>query len=157
MDIIFKCNSCRQDLSIEAAGAGLEVNCPKCNAALIVPSASTESTPLKQTVPLMPFDVPGRPPPPPSAPAAKPPEAPRSHYNLPAASAHRGPPTGPRPPTAPPAAPTGPVRATVTDVDMPLSQMMIVTLKWAVAALPAFTLLFLLGVLLHKLLTALLN
>ena len=147
MEIIFKCTGCGQELSIEGSGAGLDVACPKCNTTLTVPATSSSSAPLKQTIPLMPFDLPARPPP-----ATKPPEAPRSHYNLPASSPQRGPPTTPRPP-----APTGPIHATVTDVDMPLSKMMIVTLKWTIAALPAFTLLFLLGVLLNKILSAILH
>ena len=44
-----------------------------------------------------------------------------------------------------------------TDVDMPLSQMMVLTLKWAIAAIPAFTLFFFLAILLLKLLNAILR
>ncbi|MDW8344496.1 MAG: hypothetical protein RMM51_08390 [Verrucomicrobiae bacterium] len=169
MDIIFKCTSCGRELSIDASGAGLEVNCPICQALLKVPDASTSDVPLKQTIPLMPFE-------PPKPPAAPPPPAPPSPpkrstgsaargagisggaalYNLPGSAAQRSPPTGQLIGDASRGT-TGPVKAVVTDVDMPLSQMMVITLKWALAALPAFTLLFLLGVLLNKLLDALLR
>lgn len=171
MDIIFKCTSCGRELSIDASGAGLEVNCPICQALLKVPEASTSDVPLKQTIPLMPFEPPKPPSAPPPSPPTPPPSQKRSTgsaargsgipgsaplYNLPGAAAQRSPPTGQLSGNAARGS-GGPVRAVVTDVDMPLSQMMVITLKWALAALPAFTLLFLLGVLLNKLLDVLLR
>lgn len=42
-DITFMCLSCGKHLTIEGAGAGLEVNCPDCNATVKVPSIATES------------------------------------------------------------------------------------------------------------------
>ena len=45
-DIFFKCQACGQDLVVDAAGAGLEVNCPECNAAIVIPrTVQTSSTP----------------------------------------------------------------------------------------------------------------
>lgn len=171
MDIIFKCTGCGRELSIDASGAGLEVDCPICQTKLKVPEASTSDVPLKQTIPLMPFEAP-KPPAPPSSTPPSPPAGPKRStgsaarsggltggaalYNLPGASAQRSPPTGQVANNAGRTA-TGPVKAVVTDVDMPLSQMMVITLKWALAALPAFTLLFLLGFLLNRLLIAILR
>lgn len=37
-DIYFNCSSCGQPLEVEAAGAGLRVDCPECGASLTVPS-----------------------------------------------------------------------------------------------------------------------
>lgn len=37
MDINFKCPHCAQDLTVDASGAGMEINCPACNQALQVP------------------------------------------------------------------------------------------------------------------------
>ena len=39
MDINFKCRHCDQDLSIDSAGAGSEIQCPACGGTLIIPSA----------------------------------------------------------------------------------------------------------------------
>jgi DNA-directed RNA polymerase subunit RPC12/RpoP len=39
MDIVFKCTSCDQELSVDAAAAGVEIQCPTCSTALIVPPA----------------------------------------------------------------------------------------------------------------------
>ncbi|MGD0814195.1 MAG: AAA family ATPase [Verrucomicrobiota bacterium] len=36
-DIHFNCSHCGQDLIVEAAGAGLSVECPECRASLVVP------------------------------------------------------------------------------------------------------------------------
>ena len=38
MDIEFNCDKCGQQIVIEEAGAGLTVQCPKCNQSLLVPS-----------------------------------------------------------------------------------------------------------------------
>lgn len=39
MDIAFKCNHCGQELTVEEAAAGLEIECPSCNNKLMVPAA----------------------------------------------------------------------------------------------------------------------
>lgn len=38
MDIVFKCSHCGQELSVDAAGAGVEIECPSCNNAITVPA-----------------------------------------------------------------------------------------------------------------------
>lgn len=38
MDIIFKCPNCEQELEVDASGAGTQINCPSCNAAITVPN-----------------------------------------------------------------------------------------------------------------------
>ena len=48
MDISFYCFECGQHLVVDAAGAGQAVNCPKCQAALVVPSAQDEQSSLQQ-------------------------------------------------------------------------------------------------------------
>jgi len=39
MDINFKCRHCEQELSVEATGAGSEIQCPSCGGALVIPTA----------------------------------------------------------------------------------------------------------------------
>jgi DNA-directed RNA polymerase subunit RPC12/RpoP len=39
MDINFKCIHCGQDLTVDASGAGVEIQCPSCNQPLLVPPA----------------------------------------------------------------------------------------------------------------------
>ncbi len=39
MDIVFKCSHCDQELSVDASAAGVEIQCPSCNNALVVPPA----------------------------------------------------------------------------------------------------------------------
>ena len=48
MDITFNCDKCGQPLTIDAAGAGASVPCPKCQAALVVPSVQAEQSPVRQ-------------------------------------------------------------------------------------------------------------
>jgi DNA-directed RNA polymerase subunit RPC12/RpoP len=38
MDIIFKCANCEQELEVDASGAGTQIQCPSCNAAITVPN-----------------------------------------------------------------------------------------------------------------------
>ena len=40
MDINFKCRHCEQDLSVDASGAGTEIQCPACGETLVIPTAS---------------------------------------------------------------------------------------------------------------------
>jgi len=42
MDISFNCDKCGQQIVIDASGAGNQVQCPKCSAVLIVPSAAKQ-------------------------------------------------------------------------------------------------------------------
>ena len=37
MDVIFKCNHCEQELSVDASGAGTEIECPSCSQRLVIP------------------------------------------------------------------------------------------------------------------------
>ncbi len=38
MDIDFKCRHCEQELSVDAAGAGSEIQCPACGGSIIIPA-----------------------------------------------------------------------------------------------------------------------
>lgn len=49
MDISFNCDKCGQHIVIDAAGAGMTVQCPKCQADVVVPQA--QPTPSKLTGP----------------------------------------------------------------------------------------------------------
>lgn len=44
MDIIFNCSNCQQELAVDAAGAGSEIECPTCNTSVVVPDATPENT-----------------------------------------------------------------------------------------------------------------
>jgi hypothetical protein len=50
MDIVFKCEHCNQELSVDPTGAGVEIQCPSCGQTITVP------TPDPSTLP--PVDVP---------------------------------------------------------------------------------------------------
>ncbi len=39
MDVIFNCSHCDQELSVDAAGAGTEIECPACGEKIIIPPA----------------------------------------------------------------------------------------------------------------------
>jgi DNA-directed RNA polymerase subunit RPC12/RpoP len=39
MDIIFNCPKCDQELAVDSAGAGSEINCPTCGEKIVVPQA----------------------------------------------------------------------------------------------------------------------
>ncbi|MEI7730330.1 MAG: hypothetical protein WCO56_12205 [Verrucomicrobiota bacterium] len=43
MDIIFKCPGCGQELEVDAAGAGSEIQCPACNSSILIPAPSEET------------------------------------------------------------------------------------------------------------------
>lgn len=63
MDVIFNCPNCEQELEVDAAAAGSEIQCPTCNTVLIIPSldaakAASDSRPIPPAPP--------QPPPPPS-------------------------------------------------------------------------------------------
>ena len=37
MDVIFKCPNCEQELAVDAAGAGSEIECPSCAQVIVIP------------------------------------------------------------------------------------------------------------------------
>jgi len=37
MDVIFNCSHCDQELSVDAAGAGTEIECPSCGQKIVIP------------------------------------------------------------------------------------------------------------------------
>jgi predicted Zn finger-like uncharacterized protein len=45
MDISFNCSSCGTHILIDEAGAGMSVQCPKCNQSLTVPTANAVDLP----------------------------------------------------------------------------------------------------------------
>jgi predicted Zn finger-like uncharacterized protein len=51
MDISFNCGSCGTHILIDAAGAGMSVQCPKCNQSLTVPTASVIDSPCVSAPP----------------------------------------------------------------------------------------------------------
>ncbi len=76
MDVIFNCPSCEQELEVEAAAAGSEIQCPTCNTVLVIPTPdAAKSVSDSQPIP---------PPPPP------PPPRPSSEATAAAAGEHSG-------------------------------------------------------------------
>ena len=45
MDIIFDCPSCQQELAVDSAGAGTEIECPACGETITIPPESTKPAP----------------------------------------------------------------------------------------------------------------
>src|SRR4051812_5646550 len=45
MDVIFNCSHCDQELSVEAAGAGTEIDCPACGEKILIPQPRPETHP----------------------------------------------------------------------------------------------------------------
>ena len=41
MDVIFNCPKCDQELAVDSSGAGTEINCPSCNAPIVIPEANS--------------------------------------------------------------------------------------------------------------------
>jgi DNA-directed RNA polymerase subunit RPC12/RpoP len=37
MDVIFNCRHCNQELSVDASGAGTEIECPSCGGRIVIP------------------------------------------------------------------------------------------------------------------------
>jgi uncharacterized Zn finger protein (UPF0148 family) len=46
MDINFKCIHCNQDLTVDASGAGVEIQCPSCGQPLLVPAEGKIVNPI---------------------------------------------------------------------------------------------------------------
>ena len=44
MDLIFNCPKCDQELAVDAAGAGSEIECPSCNETITIPSPGAPGT-----------------------------------------------------------------------------------------------------------------
>ena len=42
MDIIFDCPNCQQELAVDSAGAGTEIECPSCGETITIPEESTK-------------------------------------------------------------------------------------------------------------------
>lgn len=40
MDIIFNCPKCEQELAVDSAGAGSEIDCPSCGETIVIPAAA---------------------------------------------------------------------------------------------------------------------
>ncbi len=38
MDVVFNCPKCEQELAVDSSGAGTEINCPSCNAPIVIPT-----------------------------------------------------------------------------------------------------------------------
>lgn len=45
MDVIFKCRHCDQELSVDASGAGTEIECPSCGGKIVIPEADAPPEP----------------------------------------------------------------------------------------------------------------
>lgn len=45
MDIIFDCPNCQQELVVDSAGAGTEIECPACGETITIPKESTKPLP----------------------------------------------------------------------------------------------------------------
>ncbi len=44
MDIIFNCPNCEQELEVDAAGAGSEIECPSCEETIVIPQPGATGT-----------------------------------------------------------------------------------------------------------------
>lgn len=44
MDLIFNCPKCDQELAVDAAGAGSEIECPSCNEKIVIPHPGAPGT-----------------------------------------------------------------------------------------------------------------
>jgi DNA-directed RNA polymerase subunit RPC12/RpoP len=45
MDIVFDCPNCEQELAVDSAGAGTEIECPACGETITIPEKSTKPAP----------------------------------------------------------------------------------------------------------------
>ncbi|HEY1661980.1 MAG TPA: hypothetical protein VGI03_06135 [Verrucomicrobiae bacterium] len=50
MEIIFDCPRCGQELSVDATGAGQEIECPTCAETIVIPEESTKAAPTTEPV-----------------------------------------------------------------------------------------------------------
>lgn len=49
-DLIFNCEHCEQELSVDATGAGTEIECPSCGQSLVIPTESPSDADLPPMV-----------------------------------------------------------------------------------------------------------
>jgi DNA-directed RNA polymerase subunit RPC12/RpoP len=49
MDIVFKCEHCEQELSVDDSAVGVEIQCPSCNNSLVVPAPPPGAAPPAPT------------------------------------------------------------------------------------------------------------
>lgn len=59
-EITFNCPACKSSLEVDASAAGLQVDCPQCGKAIVVPSARRVTMHARPNVPVAPL-TPGRP------------------------------------------------------------------------------------------------
>jgi hypothetical protein len=45
MDIIFNCPNCDQELAVDSAGAGTDIECPSCHETITIPAQSEKNAP----------------------------------------------------------------------------------------------------------------
>lgn len=50
MDIVFDCPNCNQELAVDGAGAGTDIECPSCGETITIPQESTK-TPAAENAP----------------------------------------------------------------------------------------------------------
>jgi DNA-directed RNA polymerase subunit RPC12/RpoP len=53
MDVIFNCPHCVQELAVDAAGAGTEIECPSCSEKIVIPAPGATGT-RKESSPSLP-------------------------------------------------------------------------------------------------------
>jgi DNA-directed RNA polymerase subunit RPC12/RpoP len=51
MDIVFNCPHCEQELAVDSAGAGSEIECPECHETITIPAASKKTAAAPPTPP----------------------------------------------------------------------------------------------------------
>jgi DNA-directed RNA polymerase subunit RPC12/RpoP len=55
MDIIFNCPRCEQELAVDSAGAGSEINCPSCGEKIVIPQTAPHTP--GSGIPTIPHDA----------------------------------------------------------------------------------------------------
>jgi DNA-directed RNA polymerase subunit RPC12/RpoP len=52
MDIVFDCPNCEQELAVDSAGAGSEIECPSCGETITIPEKSTKVATVETPAPV---------------------------------------------------------------------------------------------------------
>ena len=47
MDVVFNCPKCEQELAVDSAGAGAQINCPSCGAQIVIPAPEQAQVPSR--------------------------------------------------------------------------------------------------------------